>query len=101
MVPGWNVLAPIGSGYLIATAKENSIAVRYQLSMVQLLLFVTAVAVVFAIPSAVRGRLDFFPFLLWLWLFGMNYVITLFRFPYWLLTGLEDMPEIRRARAAA
>ena len=89
MVPGWNILAPIGSGRLIAEASESAIVVRYHLSLVQSLLFVTAATLLFAAPAVAAGQFVIYPIVMWLWLFGMNYVLTLFRFPNWLRTGLE------------
>jgi hypothetical protein len=99
-IKGWSVLNPIGSGHLEVKAEADDIVVSYHLNMVPLLFLVTGFSAFFAALSWSTTTRYLFPALIWLWVFGGHYAITLFRFPYWLQAGLEDMPEIRRSAAA-
>lgn len=90
-----NILVPITHGHLEVTLVDNIVVVAYYLNFQQLLvlvsmfaLFVFSLSVNAAEPLVVRLG---FPVLLWLWAFGLNYVITVLRFPAFVKRALERM----------
>jgi hypothetical protein len=95
----WNILAPFNSGTLTIEPEDTSLRVRYRLSTVRMLLFVTAaVGLISAIPAwqelsrgeGLQKAAEIFS-AGWLWLFGMNYLIGMIRIPIWLKRGLRNI----------
>ena len=89
-----NQLVAIGSGKLMFSERDNSIDIIYRLSFMHLFIVVTGIiAIVFVLPNALWGDLRSlagFPLGAWLWLFGGNYVLTIFRFPRFIRTAAEN-----------
>lgn len=91
-----NILVPISYGYLeVKSIDDAHVVVSYYLNFQQLLvlvsvfaLFVLSLLVNAAEPLAARLG---FPALLWVWAFGLNYAITIFRFPAFIKRALERM----------
>lgn len=88
LVNSWNQLAPISSGSIRCTqSAEGSLVVHYHISFIQMFVVVSLmVGLIFGIVA--RAPL---PFLLaaWAWLFGVNYALTLYRFPRFLGSALS------------
>jgi hypothetical protein len=92
LVSNWNVLAPIGSGVIEVHAGSPGI-VRYRFSCVQMLVaasIMVSVAVIL-IPQTkpLLFRLGA-PFAMWLWLFGVNFVVASFRLPAFVCRAVRD-----------
>jgi hypothetical protein len=96
-VINWNILVPFGSGKLEVEDEGHRIRVRYAARTVPLLVFTSSVFCAIAIwMSLAELRAGTFPAwallwvfgVFWVWLFGMNYVIAMIRFPFWLKRGL-------------
>ncbi|HEY1934839.1 MAG TPA: hypothetical protein VGG99_22770 [Acetobacteraceae bacterium] len=88
-----NVLVSLDSGTLDIEDAGDEIRVTYHASTVQMLIVVTAMLFLMGTLMLCLGlpRLVAVWVLLigWLWLFGMNYLITSIRFPRWLRHGLQ------------
>jgi len=87
-VSNWNLLIAISSGSIVFRKTEGGVEATYRISFLQMFLFVTAlVGLAFSIspkePIYIFG-------VMWLWLFGMNYLITIIRFPSSLRAALND-----------
>jgi len=101
-VTGWNLLVPIGSGIITFHETARGVEVRYHISFLQMFVGVTLmVALMFGIlPVLSWGSTARVPFallgLMWLWLFGANYVIIIFRFPSALRRALNDASSQRQ-----
>jgi hypothetical protein len=89
LVSNWNQLVSIGSGELLFSQEGDRVLIHYSVSLVELFVTTTLMLlVIFGIVPLLAGgntlsSLGFLP-LGWLWLFGMNYLITKFRFPWFL-----------------
>lgn len=101
---GWNILAPFNAGRVEVSGGNDAITVRYAMSTVAMFIFTTLPLVAalaltsWAKPdtlSAIRSFLPWFG-LAWLWIFGMNYLIAMIRFPLWLRRGIRRDPELKR-----
>jgi len=94
-----NLLSPISSGTVTFRQVDRGVEVQYDLSFRQLLIFVTAaVVVMFGIfPLLWMGPRGSVPIpvlgVAWLWLFGMNFLMTRYRFPAALRRGLAAVPR--------
>jgi hypothetical protein len=95
LVSGWNILLPFSSGRIDVQDNRDSIHIKYKLSTLELLIGVTLMMIVF-LATASHKNFNFTMtqrmWLLvfgWIWLFGMNYMIGLVRFPRWLRRGLQ------------
>jgi hypothetical protein len=83
-VDGHNQLGAISSGKIRFTQQGDLVLIHYRISFVQLLVIVTLmVGLMFA-----RAPHEFLVFG-WLWIFGGNYLTTLYRFPRLLLAAAE------------
>ena len=83
LVFNWNVLVPVSRGTITISSGSRD-AVRFNLSCVEMLVVTTVMAICagFVIPSGQPALFRFgAPVLMWLWLFGMNYVIAAYRLP--------------------
>lgn len=81
----WNILVPITKGYIEVRPANGGFVVSYSLNFKQLfvttsVLFVFGFTVSADASAPVAFRVGF-PLVAWLWLFGMNILITLARFP--------------------
>ena len=93
-VTSWNILGPISSGLLRFTRGDRAVDIRYRLSFVQMFIIVTVMLAALKLGSWPWGQLGtrtpWLPLLFgWCWLFGANYLITIFRFPAFLRTAAE------------
>ncbi len=92
-VSNWNVLAAFGSGELIVD--EVLHAVRYRLSVGQIVALVTLIVAAMAasIWSDTRrvGWSTLFPALAWLWLVGGNLAVGLPRFKSFLRNAIDSL----------
>lgn len=88
LVNSWNLLAPISAGSIRCTqSAEGPLFVHYHISFIQMFVVVSlVVGLIFGILA--RAPL---PFLIeaWAWLFGVNYALTLYRFPRFLKRALS------------
>lgn len=86
LVSSWNILAPVSHGTIEVHGGSPS-NVTYKLVCVEMLVVTTLMVAIagFAIPSKAPTlfRLGA-PALLWLWLFGMNYLVAMYRLPAFL-----------------
>jgi hypothetical protein len=104
-VSNWNPLVSIGAGELHFTQQSSSqIEIHYRISFVQLFVVTTImVAVMFGALPILGGAhgvpLGFLAFA-WLWLFGWNYVLTLFRFPSLVRNAAEGVAPRPRSGAS-
>lgn len=86
-----NILIPITYGEISLHQSSNAKILNYSLNFSQLLATVTIMVFCFIVPFAfinfqnTEHNNGFFLVIaapiMWLWLFGMNYVLTVFRFP--------------------
>lgn len=89
LVSNWNQLVSIGSGELLFSQEDSRVLIHYSVSLVELFVTVTLLLLIMfgIVPLLAGGHtlwpLGFLP-LGWLWLFGMNYLTTKFRFPRFL-----------------
>ena len=92
LVFSWNVLVPVGSGAIQVLAGTAG-SVRYRFSCVQMLVVISIMTLSLAmlIPRTepLAWRIGA-PIVLWLWLFGMNYMVASFRLPAFLRRALSD-----------
>ena len=95
LVSNWNLLAPISSGRVEFHQRDRTVEIRYHISFVQLFVVATITMIFMfgVLPILSSGDRALFSLsvigLTWLWLFGMNYVISVFRFPAALRSALE------------
>ena len=93
-VSGWNVLFSISSGYIEASPAKGGLLVSYYLSFGQLLIVASVLCFIFGLDLLrdkslpMIGKLVL-PFLALLFLFGMNYLLTVIRFPSFLRQSLD------------
>lgn len=83
LVPSWNILAPVNHGSIEVQGGSPS-TVKYKLSCLEMLIVTTLMVAIagFAIPSKAPAVFKLgAPALMWLWLFGMNYLIAAYRLP--------------------
>lgn len=97
--PGFktNVLVPITDGRVEIFRKEEDLVIAYYLNFRQMLVIVTLLVVgglgLFVFPQSgisITGMIALIV-VSWLWLFGMNYLITVFRFPALLRQILKSL----------
>ncbi len=86
-VSGWNLLVPIRSGTVRCVQTHEGVVVHYRVSFVQMLL-VVSLMVGLMFGCIARAPMPFLIFA-WAWLFGGNYVLTLYRFPRFLRCALS------------
>ena len=80
----WNILVPVGRGEIeIVPGKPGT--VKYGFSCVQMLILLTlmvgAMSVALISREGLSAHAIIFLVIGWLWLFGMNYVISAVRLP--------------------
>jgi hypothetical protein len=78
-VPNWNILSPISSGEIRFSRSNESVLIHYRISFLALFLVVTVMFVATAIWRPFPNDIFVLP-LMWLFLFGANYVSTVIRF---------------------
>jgi len=107
LIWNWNILVPFNAGRFVVVPEDLSLVVRYSLSVLRMFLFVTLILAALLVfffwqstdrMEALRTDLPGLG-LAWLWLFGVNYLITMIRMPLWLRRGLRRDPELKRQRA--
>lgn len=102
-VSGWNVLVPISKGEVRVSAREHGVSVNYRISFGQMLVVVTVGTVCFFGPVVMRdSRFSgaghvWLLLLMWSWLFGGNFAITLWKWPRFLLRSLSS-PDMNPSR---
>jgi hypothetical protein len=86
-----DLLASVYKGELfIEVAEQNQISVRFKLYFLELLLFVSVTVfgvlgcVVYAAPNLNILEKTSFLSMVWLFIMGVNYLVTMLRFPEWL-----------------
>jgi len=84
LVMNWNILVPVGRGEIeIVPGKPGT--VKYGFSCVQMLILLTlmvgAMSVALISREGLSAHAIIFLVIGWLWLFGMNYVISAVRLP--------------------
>jgi len=89
LMTNWNQLIPIGSGELLFSQEGDSVLIHYSVSLVELFATITLMLVfMLGIVPILAGAHTLVPLAFlpvgWLWLFGMNYLTTKFRFPRFL-----------------
>ena len=97
IVWNWNILVPFGSGSIAVVSHGAEFLVSYRLSTVQMLVTVTGMICLMGLMIFSETMNAWYEILLvlgggWLWLFGMNYLIAIVRFPAWLRRGLKKIP---------
>ncbi len=86
-VSGGNPLGPFGSGKIEVIRRETTIRVTYRLRYTEFLIVVTSLVVLFFGPPLLYApNLNAIEaiglmILAWIWLFGLNYVISRYRVP--------------------
>lgn len=89
-----NILGPVSHGRIIVTRHQDKMSIDYDLNFKELLILSSIGVFGFLGPFGFTHissdpeapiyayfLLLFFLFIGWLWLFGMNYLVTVFRFP--------------------
>jgi hypothetical protein len=92
MVSNLNVLVPVGSGVVKIQAGSPG-GVAFRCSCVQLLVVISVMALFVAalIPGTQPPLVKFgVPLVMWLWLFGANFVIASFRLPAFFRRAVRD-----------
>ena len=101
-----NLLVAVDSGAINAERDGDAIKVSYRLRTVRLCIMTTVMALA-AVAATLFARVDLkmaigVGVLAWLWLFGANYVITLFRFRGFVTRSVrEGFARSNRAPRAA
>lgn len=93
-VSGWNILTSVSSGYIEALPTRGGLFVTYYLSFRQLLIVATALGFVFmgdllrekSLPIIAKIGI---PIVTLLFLFGMNFLMTVIRFPSFIERALQ------------
>jgi hypothetical protein len=87
LVTSWNLLGAMNSGTVAFRQLERGVEVRYRLSFMQMFVIVSVMVLFFfgvypvmSMGPQARVPLPALAFA-WFWIFGGNYVITIFRFP--------------------
>jgi len=86
-VMGWNILCAISSGEITFEKNNDKLSLNYHLKFTEMFVIVTIMVLGFMGPFIFQARnLSPFPkiiilLFMWLWLFGGNYLLTIFRFP--------------------
>lgn len=90
-VNNWNDLVSIGSGEIRLSQRGERVLIHYRISFVQMFIIVSVmVGLIFGfVAQAPLG----FIVVGWLWLFGGNYLITLYRFPRFLRAAAEKAKQ--------
>jgi hypothetical protein len=84
---GWNQLLAVSSGEIQIKQDGALIHVRYRIWFLQILILVS---VIVGLLGVCIRSLPIQSFVLaWLWLFGGNYIATLYRFPRFLRAAVE------------
>ena len=96
-VNNWNQLISISSGEIRLSQRGELVLIDYRISFVQMFIIVSMmVGLIFGfVAQAPLG----FVVVGWLWLFGGNYFLTLYRFPRFLRAAAEKAiqnPELPR-----
>jgi hypothetical protein len=89
-----NLLIPIDSGTIEVELADGSIVLSYRLGMIRNCVLATIAALVL-VAVTYGARIDLsaagtIGFMLWLWLFGGNYLITLVRFRWFVKRCLRE-----------
>jgi len=83
----WNQLLAISFGQIRFARQGDLVLIHYRISFLQMLVVVTAVV------GLMLGYVDRAPYKIvvfgWLWLFGGNYFIALYRFPRFIRAAAE------------
>lgn len=93
---GWDVLAPVSSGEIAIMPTDNGLKLRYKIKFTFMLIFATlGVLIIFGIPVWNTSNLKFEQKVLvllgsWFWLFGANFLISMFRFSTLLRSCVEE-----------
>jgi hypothetical protein len=89
-VSGNNLLVAVGSGELSLEPSGTGLAIAYHLRLTQMFLVVSIAVIGFFGPPVV-GAPNLTPVeaaallsVAWLWLYGMNVLLTVVRFPRWI-----------------
>lgn len=94
-VSGMNLLVPIGSGRLSIEPVGMGLSVEYKLSFTQLFLVVSISVLGFfgppilSAPNLTPAEAAMLLSIAWLWLYGMNVVLAVNRFPRWIQRSLK------------
>lgn len=95
----WNILAPISRGWVAAEVRGSGICLRYHLRYTRLVTvasgMVFAVLAVVVLTSSVGDSEPWLLVVLWLWLCGVNYLISIIRFPGFLRWRLRSEAQRR------
>jgi hypothetical protein len=91
LVNGGNQLVSIGSGEIRFSQRDELVLIDYRISFVHMFIFVS---LFFGLPYVFlpQAHLEF-SVAGWLWLFGGNYLLTLYRFPRFLRAAAEKAPQ--------
>lgn len=94
----YHPLAPVDRGTFQIEIEDTALRVRYRLSTLRFLLAITGLLAVFFgfvffenATHMSRQTLMIGVGFGWLWLFGMNYLISAIRLPFWLRRKLKDV----------
>lgn len=86
-VTNLNILGPVSSGRITVEKYKDKLRLKYYLKFTEMLLIVTAAVSIFLGPVicydpnlTIVSKIAILAFA-WCWLFGGNYLITIFRFP--------------------
>lgn len=90
LVNGGNQLVSIGSGEIRLSQRGELVLIDYRISFVQMFIFVSMMVVPYVFVA--QAPLEFIVGV-WLWLFGGNYFLTLYRFPRFLRAAAEKAPQ--------
>jgi hypothetical protein len=83
VIGSWNLLTSINYGVIDITPAKNKLLVSYKIWFIELLIVASAMAACFAFVAVSIGILTdwFSKFVeIWLWLFGVNFILTIIRF---------------------
>jgi hypothetical protein len=94
-----NILTPISYGRITVKNSNESLEIHYQLKFIELFVIVTIMVPLF-FGSVLVSQKDI-SFLLiasilcgaWFWLFGMNYLITIWRFPSFVKEAFQPQTQ--------
>ena len=83
----WNILVPVSSGEIQLAAQGGGIEISYHLRFTEMFVVVTAAVILLLGPELLSApnlnamEVTWLSLSAWLWLFGANYLVAIFRIP--------------------
>jgi len=96
LVTNWNILGSISSGEITIERNKDKLCLKYHLKFTEMLIIVTVGVFgflgigIYQASNLTNIHKIIMLIIAWLWLFGGNYMVTIFRFPKF----INEMTEI-------